>query len=58
MCYKEGMIFVSYLTDFSFLPQERNYRKLLDTVKNDHLKGGTDGFSNIFLLLIFIYIIF
>jgi len=27
------MIFVSYLTDFSYFPLERNCRKLLDTVR-------------------------
>ena len=28
------MIFVSYLTDFSYFPLERNYRKLLDIYQN------------------------
>ena len=65
-----GMIFFSYLTDFSYLPLERNCRKLVNTVRTDHkwtttvrtdhkwttLKGGVDGFS--YFSLIFNYFIF
>jgi hypothetical protein len=35
-----GMIFFSYLTDFSYFPLERNCRKLLDTIKKQVINGS------------------
>jgi hypothetical protein len=54
-----GMIFFSFLTDFSYFPLKRNCRKLLDSQnrsKIDLLKGGVDGVN--YFSLIFNYFIF
>ena len=46
-----GMIFVSYLTDFSYVPLERNCRKLLHTVRTGQkwtISKGVQTVSAIF----------
>ena len=50
--YLAGMIFFRYLTDFSYFPLERNYRKLLVTVRtcqNGPFERGCTWFQLLFL---------